>query len=343
MFCHGTAEVMNTILCNWEELHAYFLCAQQNCGQEAKFKARMMKEMLADGINKLYFHCATPIVMDFEKVNAFFQATDLDPQSMENELNLLYKSMKSRIVTPKGDKLNQHQADFGARFVQEVSSYLEKNPQGEAKQKVREVQTRCHSFIADAVEQLEARLPPSRNIFKPLSNLHPSVILNQVARPVFLNLPFVKLLKPEEMDRVEQQYRNIVVVNWREESVFSGNIPGNSVQFWVGVRSFQNGMGEHPFQELSKWALSSLVTPASNAIVERMFSHVTNVKSKLRNRMSTEMLDAIVRIRCHLQFRGLCCRDFVPYPEMMKLFTSDIYNNKNAGGNMYEEDISEYI
>lgn len=59
--------------------------------------------------------------------------------------------------------------------------------------------------------------------------------------------------------------------------------------------------------------------------------------------MSTEMLDAIVRIRCHLQFRGLCCRDFVPYPEMMKLFTSDIYNNKNAGGNMYEEDISEYI
>lgn len=336
-------KVMNTILCNWEELHAYFTCAEQNCGQEVKFKARMLEEMLADGINKLYFHCITPIVMEFEQVIAFFQATDLDPQNMENELNLLYKAMKSRIFTPKGDILNQHQTDYGARFVQEVSSYLKKNTQGEAMHKVGEVQSRCHSFIMEAVQQLEKRLPPSRNIFKPLSNLHPSVILIQVARPVFLNLPFVKFLEPEEMDRVERQYRNMIVVNWREASVFSGNIPLNSVQFWVGVSSFQNGMGEHPFQELSKWALSSLVTLASNAIVERIFSHVTNVKTKLRNRMSTKMLDAIVRIRCHLQFQGLCCKDFVLYPEMLKLFNSDIYNNKNAGGNIDNEDIYEYM
>ena len=86
-------------------------------------------------------------------------------------------------------------------------------------------------------------------VFKPLSKLHPSVILNQVARSVFLDLTFVKFLEPEEVDRVELQYRNIIVVNWLEESVFSGNIPLDSVQFWVGISSFHNGMGEHPFQE----------------------------------------------------------------------------------------------
>lgn len=111
-------KVMNSILCNWDELHAYFLCAEKSCGQEAKFKARIIKEMLADGGNKLYFHCITPIVLEFEKVNAFFQGTDLDPQKMENELNILFKSMKSRIFTPKGDTLNPHQADFGACFAQ---------------------------------------------------------------------------------------------------------------------------------------------------------------------------------------------------------------------------------
>lgn len=201
--------------------------------------------MLADGGNKLYFHCITPIVLEFEKVNAFFQGTDLDPQKMENELNILFKSMKSRIFTPKGDTLNSHQADFGACFAQEVLSYLKVSPEG--KQKVREVQVRCYSFIADAVEQLEARLPPSRDIYKSLSNLHPSIIQNQVDRPTFLDLPFVKFLKQEEISRMEQQYRNIIVVDWREESVFSGKIPTDSVQFWVGIGSYQNGMGEHSF------------------------------------------------------------------------------------------------
>lgn len=58
--------------------------------------------------------------------------------------------------------------------------------------------------------------------------------------------------------------------------------------------------------------------------------------------MSTKMLDSIVRIKCHLQFRGLCCRDFVVSPGMLKLFTSDMYNNKNAGSNM-EDDVCEYV
>lgn len=65
-------KVMNNILSNWDELYAYFICAEQNCGQEARFKARLIKEMLGDQINKLYFLCATPIVLDFDRVNAFF-------------------------------------------------------------------------------------------------------------------------------------------------------------------------------------------------------------------------------------------------------------------------------
>lgn len=88
-------KIMNNILSNWEELHAYFVSAEQNSGQEAKFRLRMLKEMLADDMSKLYFHCVTPIVMNFEKVNSFFEATDTEPQSMEDELTMLYRAMKS--------------------------------------------------------------------------------------------------------------------------------------------------------------------------------------------------------------------------------------------------------
>ncbi|XP_066960919.1 uncharacterized protein [Macrobrachium rosenbergii] len=323
-------KVMNNILCSWEELRAYFILAEQNCGQEAKFKARMLKEMLADGVNKLYFHCVTPIVLDFEKVNAFFQGVDLDPHNMENELTMLYKTMKARIVNPRGENLSQNEVDFGACFAQELAIYLRNNPQNENLQRVKEVKNRCHTFIVDAVEQLEARLPPTKNLFKSLSNLHPSVILNQMARPEFQNLPFFKLLKTEEMDKIQQQYRNLLVVNWRDECVFDGKIPCDSVPFWVGLSSFKNGLGEHPFSEISDWALSSLVTPSSNAIVKRIFSQVSVVKTKLRNSVSTRMLDGIIRIRCHLQFRELCCKDFIPTSHMITLFSSNIYTSKHA-------------
>lgn len=57
--------------------------------------------MFADGSNKLYFHCVTPIVIEFEKANPFFQATDLDPESMENVHNLLYKSVQSKVLLQK--------------------------------------------------------------------------------------------------------------------------------------------------------------------------------------------------------------------------------------------------
>ena len=66
-------------------------------------------------------------------------------------------------------------------------------------------------------------------------------------------------------------------------------------------------------------------------MVERVFSTVTNVKTKLRNRLGSEMLDAIVRIHTHLQFQGKCCRDFTVTNNMIERFTSEnMYSNANA-------------
>ncbi|KAJ8372832.1 hypothetical protein AAFF_G00276430 [Aldrovandia affinis] len=108
------------------------------------------------------------------------------------------------------------------------------------------------------------------------------------------------------------------------------------VSFWSGVLQYKSKSGQQPFKELAMYDLSCLATPTSNAVVERIFSTVTNVKTKVRNRLQSKMLDASIRIRMHVQFQGKCCTDFKASERMLERFTS-----QNMYGNLEDRDDSE--
>ena len=93
---------------------------------------------------------------------------------------------------------------------------------------------------------------------------------------------------------------------------------------------FQDSVGNFVYKEFSQYALTCLTTPVSNAIVERMFSHVLNIKNKTRNRFKVDMLDAIIRVKTGLLMDGKCCTQFVPTPQMLQKFNADIYNYTEA-------------
>ena len=100
----------------------------------------------------------------------------------------------------------------------------------------------------------------------------------------------------------------------------------DTVKFWVAVRRLTNANGDQCYKELADFALRSLSLPISNAVVERVFSVMAIVKTKLRNRMSFDMLVAIMRIRIHLKVLNECCINFQPTKSM--LFSSSImYTN----------------
>ena len=96
--------------------------------------------------------------------------------------------------------------------------------------------------------------------------------------------------------------------------------------------------GKVCFQELSSYALTSLITPASNATVERIFSLVTAVNTKLRDKTQIKLLDALVRIRSHLLDTGICCKEFVCSAHMLKLHNSDsLYGRTEEENRKYEK------
>jgi hypothetical protein len=98
-------KVMFNILMNWEELKAYFTSAELAQSQlDTKFKARLLKEMLSDYKNYLFFELATPFVQEFERLNSLFQQTKADPHELYQHIFLHQKSLQNRLYDAKRQK-----------------------------------------------------------------------------------------------------------------------------------------------------------------------------------------------------------------------------------------------
>ena len=301
-------------------MKSYFSIAELEGNAQVRFKARLISDMLKDPINLLYFHFLCPIVGEFEKVNMFFQATNLEPYDMMSELKLFYDSFKSRVMTSSGTELPVKDVQFGAKFLFEASLLMEQHKgDNNMRLKIADMKTRCHKMLLEAASQLSQRMPHSSEIFRGLSFFQPSCVLSQVSKVPILKLPMQHLMA-ENMSEIDNQYCKIILVNWKDEATFSNGIPQGAVDFWSAILMYKNNMGEQSFKDYASYALACLTTRTSNAIVERIFSYVTNIKTKQRNRMSIEMLEAILRIRTNLHFGEECCRDFEVTDKMVSLF-----------------------
>ncbi len=126
-----------------------------------------------------------------------------------------------------------------------------------------------------------------------------------------------------DIDKVEEQYRQVLLVDWNEEEVFPNGLPEDTQSFWTGVARYSLSNGDRAFAELAKYCLTCLVLPISNAIVERIFSSVAAVTTKARNRLTSEMLEAITRIRTTLQSKNTCCKEFQPTQDMLERFNAE--------------------
>ncbi|CAI6370390.1 unnamed protein product [Macrosiphum euphorbiae] len=72
-----------------------------------------------------------------------------------------------------------------------------------------------------------------------------------------------------------------------------------------------------------------LVLPGSNAEVERLFSQMNVVKSKLRNQMRPKLLDAILSTRAGLKRNSVCCSEYnLPKSVLKHIGSTAIYSSQ---------------
>ncbi|KNC20862.1 hypothetical protein FF38_13275 [Lucilia cuprina] len=107
--------------------------------------------------------------------------------------------------------------------------------------------------------------------------------------------------------------------------------------FWSNVYCYKDSGGSKPFKDLAELVLNILCVPTSNACVERVFSIMNLTKTKIRNKMQYELLEALLRLNINITNNSVCCEKFEPSPEMLKLFNSNTMYNKISEANDSED------
>ena len=123
---------------------------------------------------------------------------------------------------------------------------------------------------------------------------------------------------------LDVQWQMILTVEWKDAKDVG------TEDFWLTVLECTDAAGENVLSDLAKFALALLSLPFSNASVERMFSQMNLLKTKLRNRMKQEMLEAIMLIRSHMQRNEICCNKFTVSQAMIRRCALNYYDDSSA-------------
>ena len=182
------------------------------------------------------------------------------------------------------------------------------------------VKERCNEFLIELLKEMKKRLPTNLEQLESLAQLSPDVILSQ-NKPPIEQMSFIALHNGD-ITKIERQWNHINEVEWRKQ--YSG---ADVEQFWGDVHRYTDAAGDRAFRELALFVLSLLALPFSNASVERCFSQMNLIKSKLRNKMKQDMLESILHIRAFMTRRGICCSKFKVTGAMLARFTRSIYDN----------------
>jgi len=171
-------------------------------------------------------------------------------------------------------------------------------------------------FLKVLLKQFQQRLPKNIHILEKVSLISVKNSLNVIKEPL---TPSTELFMYEKstVDKVNQQWKNITNIEWLETS--------NTTKFWKEVSDYRDGSNINPFSELCDLSQRILVLPWSNADVERLFSQMNIVKTKLRNRMGPKLVDSILTVRYGLKRNGKCCADYELSEDLLKNTSNSNY------------------
>lgn len=353
------SEAVSTNIKQWLELKQHFQLASKTQDDKC-YTARMLANMYEDDSNLLYLLFLDGILKDVTNLNLAFQKTNADITKLYADLYMLLMSLVRRIIKPSYLKHQRtssilHQADIDdvARVLEKVhqdfenallplesvnfghrfESYAAKKTISQTSLKV--VQERCVAYTIRLCNELVKRLPYNLPTVESLRYLTPEMCLNQL-NTSYRNLPWELAGKDLDRDAIESQFRRLQTLRICEISPnFNNDV--EITDFWIAVRRMTNANGEKCFKDLTELAFRALSLPIINVVVERVFSIMAVIKSKLRNRLTMPMLVALMRIRIHLNVLGLCCKNYCPTPYMLQLFNTHNMYNTDSVDSLYKQ------
>ena len=94
--------------------------AELSSNQEVCYTVRQLSEMFKDDINFFNMIFVDPIINEYDRLNDFFQATDIGPEIMTKELDIHHKSLKQQLFSNHGHSMALLKVDFVSHFASQL-------------------------------------------------------------------------------------------------------------------------------------------------------------------------------------------------------------------------------
>ncbi|XP_045123965.1 uncharacterized protein LOC123511927 [Portunus trituberculatus] len=298
--CHtrwlSIASAVQRICDQWLELKTHFSLtkASENC-----YTSEMLHAMYSDEFSHAYMIFLKSVLSEVQRVNKVFESNIRDPSKLLDDLTLLIESLVNRVILPS----NQHRIDpFTCNLEEyvapkvnlgyETEKLLSDLPKHESANLEGNLQERCKHFLLTLITELRHRLPDNVRVLRTMSLFSVGNTLRVVKNSI---APLLELLNvsAEDITKIELQWSNITLVKWLETK--------DTVKFWAEVNRYKDASDNNPYHELSSIALTVLSLPHSNAEIERVFSQMNIIKTKLRNKMQADTTNALLHVRYGLK------------------------------------------
>lgn len=198
--------------------------------------------------------------------------------------------------------------------------------------------TKCKEFYIEAAAQIRQRFPfddKERQALKCLQMLNPQVILSHEFNKKNITsiselLYHFPSICPENITELDREWRTLRKTNFEFNETETPSVE----QFWWHVSKLKKSDGSVMFPLLSTLTRKLLCLPHSTATVERLFSSINLMKTKLRNKLSTTTKEGTLHTKSEIKN----CFEFNVTNDHLKKFNKHMYDFKNKDETENQDD-----
>lgn len=314
---------------NWQVLLNYFRLLKT---EENSKTVDFIFDELNNTCTKAILLFLKYILRYFNTFNALFQSKKLLVHDLSFECRKLYKDILSHFIQPHlvtDFKINlQHPGNF--LHLESINLGTECNEfvSGLPPDIKNHIWKSCLQFLIAASVELQNRFPLDNTFFDSLRFLKPDVAL--LDRPEHLKTlkhVYDNFNEIEDFDKMEVDIEWNSLLHYFDNELEKKRFMEKTIEdFWWSLRQVRNFEDKFEFKNLCYLASLCMTLPHSNAETERIFSVVTDVKNKKRNKISSEALNAVCSIRLSNES---CCTHFSVNENHFNLMKKENLYKKN--------------
>ena len=177
---------------------------------------------------------------------------------------------------------------------------------------------RCLDFYIEGASQILQRFNLSDSVLTNLKALDPqSVLMKTVPSVAPLAVQFPNLVSEKDLNEMDGEWRLLRNTELNVEPDI------DAYKFWQKVGDLKKGDDSPLFPLVGNFMKKLLCLPHSSASVERVFSQVNLMKTKVRNSLSTDSLNGMLHAKKKIE--NASADNFKVTQGHLELMTADIY------------------